>query len=273
MWGPLGALAGGEKDVSKTFAEMGPISDQEYYANLDANNAFQGFKTMVGTGADQEDVYRSREASRKLAQMFQSASATGGLPSQDDINASNQFAQSMFGARRTGLEQSFQDQNTEMERLAARLGRPVNDPILQAKLRTGFMRQSDLLNAEQGAFASNFAMGLPERRLGYQAQAANVHGNLAYQAMQNRAALLGLGSQLGQQMFTNRYNLAPKVTESGGGFKGQVEGGTAGTAVDIEAFKTFGSMGMGMGGGGGGGGGAGNWAGMGAGGSPWSGMA
>lgn len=150
----------------------------------------------VQAGPGQSDVSNAYGSNKDLAAMFGDYAKSGGIPGQEDINAANGFANNMFQARQVGLNQSFIDQTTDANRLAARLGRSVDDPILQAKLRTGFMRQQDSLSAEKQGLAQQFALQLPQQRLQYAQGQNNILNGLSNQAMQNQSYLLGIGNQL-----------------------------------------------------------------------------
>ena len=181
-------------------------------------------RTMPG----QEDVTKGYDAQRSLAEMLQQYSQTGGMPTQQDFRN----ADGLFSPRQQQLNSMFEDQSTESDRLAARLGRPVNDPILQAKLRTGFMRQQDQLNAEKMGMADQ----LSQRRLGYATDRTNVLGNLASQAFANRTAILSLGSQLGNNERDFRLRAAGSNTTSvqGGGLRDAIAGGITGAAGGLQ---------------------------------------
>jgi hypothetical protein len=206
---------------------------------------YNDLASLVGKGPGESDVAAGLESQRGLAGMLADLQKSGGLPGQEDIAQANTTAGGLFNARRTALSQSFTDQNTEAERLAARLGRPTNDPILQAKLRQGFMRQSDLLQAEQSDYANNLALSLPNQRLNYASSRADVLGGLASQAFQNRAAILSLGSQLGGVERAWRAQSGTQVTtgqsSQGGGLGGALTGGIAGLGAGLDIASKFGA--------------------------------
>jgi hypothetical protein len=208
----------------------------------------RGYRDLAGfvaKGPGEADITAGLDAQRGLAGMLEELRKSGGLPGQEDINQANTTAGGLFNARRTALSQSFQDQNTEAERLAARLGRSTNDPILQAKLRTGFMRQQDSLQAEQSDYANQLALSLPNQRLNYASSRADVLGGLASQAFQNRAAILSLGSQLGGAERAWRAQSGTQVSNgsqsSGGGLAGALTGGIAGLGAGLDIASKFGA--------------------------------
>lgn len=208
---------------------------------------FEELDSLVQKGPGERDVTAGLDAQRGLADMLGEMSKTGGLPGQQDIEQANTLAGGLFNARRTALDQSFTDQSTEANRLAARLGRSTNDPILQAKLRTGFMRQKDLLQAEQSDYGNQLALSLPNQRLSYASGRADVLGGLASQAFQNRAAILSMGSQLGGAERQFRIATGTQVgkgeQKSGGGVAGAISGGIAGAGAGMSMMGLFGGSG------------------------------
>jgi hypothetical protein len=185
---------------------------------------FAQLQDLLKQGPGAGDYSAGIQSQRDLAAMLGEYSKTGGLPNQQDIDSANQISGNLFAQRQTELNQSFTDQNTEVERLAARLGRPVNDPILQSKLRTGFIRQQDLLNAEKMG-ASQSQAGLLEA--------------LGQRAVDNRNFLLGLGSNLATSERNWRLQTGEqwgKQSQSGSGIlPGLI--GTAGAAMG--AYGSF----------------------------------
>lgn len=263
-----GGQAGSEPDVvggeSRVRLDQTPISPEEQNYRSGTYENFQDIRNnLIPQGPGASDVAAGSQAQRDLAALLDRVSNqyvdSNGMPTQEDINYSTGFANDIFKPREVAQAQSFREQGTDANRLAAQLGRSIDDPILQAKLRTGFMQQSDLLNADKANLAAQTAYQQPERRmafnqygLGLANQRAGVLSGLASQAFTNRAAIIGMGNQLENSNFNNRYNSAARSTTStsGGGFKGRVEGATAGESTDLAIFGTF----MGAGGGSGGGG-------------------
>jgi len=148
------------------------------------------------------------------------------------------------------MQQAFQQQNLRANQLAAQLGRPANDPIIQARLAQEQMQGAERLGAAQSAYASEYAQQLPQQRLGYTAQLTDVRNSLASQAMANRQALLGLGQSLQAGERNWRLNTGTQwsqgQSESGGGLKGALGtiAGLASTAASVySGFGGFGALG------------------------------
>lgn len=236
--GALGAITGGSGSRSSSNNTSGVILQEAGKLEKDAyggtQNSYNNLQGIIGYGPSASDYRTGVQSQRDLAGLLSEYQANGGLPTTTDINASNDISNNLYAARRTALSQTFQDQNTEAERLAARLGRPINDPILQAKLRTGFMRQSDALNAEQQGTAQQLALQLPGQRLGYAQQRSSILSGLGDQAIQNQNYLLGIGSNLTNMERQWRFNTGEKYgnqsNQSGGGFSGAVSGAISGAA-------------------------------------------
>lgn len=231
--GALGALGGlFGNSTSKKMDIQGPSAtglagEQAVLQNL---SSLQNY-TNLGPGAS--DVTAGVNSQRSLADMLQSYSKGGFLPGQEDFATANQFASSAFAPQQTAINQQFTEQQQRTAQLAAQLGRPVNDPILQAKLSQERAQAQERLGASQSAFVSDFAQKLPQQRLGYMGQLADVRQGLASQAMQNRQALIGIGSNLQQMDNQFRLGSAGVSMQQGGGLQGAIAGGFAGYGAGL----------------------------------------
>jgi hypothetical protein len=256
----LGGIAGSQQDVttagSTSGINLGPQTALESEAQGITQDNLNFLKDYANRGPGGADVTAGYNATKELAELFAKYSKNGGLPLASDITTSNNLASNLFGAQRLGLQQNFMDQETAAQRQAALMGRDMNDPILRAKLAQEQTRQSAMLGAEQNSWAQNFALNLPGQRLGIEGQRVNILQGLASQAMANRQALVGLGSQLQTQ--ERNFRLATgtrwgtQQMMSGGGFKGAVSGAMAGAATDMAIFNSISGKGGGGGDGGGG---------------------
>ncbi len=188
---------------------------------------------MVDKGPGASDVEASTATTRDYAKLLKQYGTQGGNdPTQQDINGASGLADKLFAGQRTAMNQGFDDQRTEFARRAALMGRGSNDPILAAKLAQEQTRQSSLLDANQGSWSTQYAMQQPMQRLGFLGQRADVMSGLASQAMNNRTALLNMGTSMLNNERSWRYQTANKwgtsTQESGGGFKGAMNGLIAG---------------------------------------------
>lgn len=246
----LGALGGmmPSKQESQTRLEMAPESQLEKDISSRLPGQLQGLESLIGLGAGSSDVTAGVEAQRGLAGLLESLQSTSGLPNEKDIMEAQRFGSQVFQPQRVALEQGFLKEEQRVAQLAAQLGRPVNDPILQAKLAESKMNQFGQLEAQQGAFSAQEARRLPQQRLNLAEQLAGVRGGLATQAMQNRMTLLGLGQNLLQNERNFRVASATRNTtgQSGGGLQGAITGALGGASLGVRAFNAF------SGGGGGG---------------------
>jgi hypothetical protein len=252
--GGLGSLM--DPDVSKQSSRAGisvaEESEQEKKYREAVAAQFGDLSGFVGKGPGESDVTAGTQSSRDLAAMLQQYAQGGNLPSASDWETANQFATKAYQPQQVAMQQAFQQQNLRANQLAAQLGRPANDPIIQAKLAQEQMQGMERLGAAQSAYASEYAQQLPQQRLGYTAQLADVRNSLASQAMANRQALLGLGQSLQAGERNWRLNTGTQwsqgQSESGGGLKGALGtiAGLASTAASI--YSGFGGLGA-MGGG------------------------
>ena len=222
-------------------------------------NLYGQLKERIGAGPDLTSYNQAKGAGMDLAAMLAEYSKTGGLPGQQDIAQAGGLAQNLFAARRTQLEQDLADQYTQAQQEFGRRGMMTNDPVAIAKMRTGFLKQRDLMSAEQQAEATRIAMGLPGQRAQYAASRFGVLGdiagqdiNLYNQGVENLKGLMSAGSSLLAQERDWRYGIAPKSnsqSSGGGGFMGGLAnslalgGGAMNIASKVDlggAFRGFG---------------------------------
>lgn len=222
---------------------------------------YQRLSKDLQAGPDLTRFKQAQEAGTDLEKMLLEYQKTGGLPGQEDITQAGSLAQNLFAARRQALQQDLEDQYTQFEQEMGRRGLMTNDPVARAKMRTGFMRQRDLLGAEQQAQATGIAMGLPGQRVGAATQRYNLLGEMfnaedaLYQrGLSNLQTLIGTGSSLLGQEQNWRYTISPKTqaqTTPGGGFVGGLANTLAlggGIMKTVGMFNQAGGLqGMGLG--------------------------
>lgn len=207
---------------------------------MDELKALRDLITGGGIGQAQGDIAGARQESMTLIDMLRNAQAG---PSRQNIAQAQNFANQMFAPQEQAMQTQFRQAETDTSRLAARLGRQVNDPILRAKLAQSQADMSGQLQAQKGAFAAQSAFGMQQQGLDLQGQLMNVRGGLASQALQNRQTLLGLGQSLLQQERQFRLGAAGQTTTGQttqqGGF-GDVMGAIGAGAGTIAKLGFFG---------------------------------
>lgn len=111
------------------------------------------------------------------------------------------------------------------------------------KLMQERTRQQQQLGAQMGSFQAQQAQAAPMQRLEFANQLSGVQGGLASQAMANRQALFGLGSQLKQQEQQFRLGTASRTSSqtSGGGAAGAINGAIAGMGTGGNIAGMFGA--------------------------------
>lgn len=253
----MGTIAGSQKDRSASFANTDSTrtvnlrsfdqlnqgrSGLEAAAYAGQLGQFNDLQNLLKFGPGQSEIQANTEFQNSFADQLQQLLRQSLNPTSSEISNNYSQAQQLFAPQQTALTQQFQDQNVASNRLAARLGRPGNDPILRNKLAQEQTRQQTMLNSQIGSYG----MQLPELR-GQQAMnlggaLSNLRSGLASQALQNRQTLLGMGSQLAEQERAYRLNTATTTgsqttrgTEtSGGGVKGAATGYQAGQAQTFQ---------------------------------------
>jgi hypothetical protein len=235
-----------QKATQTSGIKLAPESDLERLASGQISGNFGDLIKMLSGGPGQGDVDASNASQQDFVKMMRGINASGGLPTDEDRRQANIFADDIFRPQTEALNQSFTQQNEGAARLAAKLNRPINDPIIQAKLRQEQMRQSSMLGAERASFTSQEARNSPFRRLSLQGQLADAQGSLASQAMSNRMQLLNLGNSLQSQERNFRIQTGERFTNgtqtqhSGGGLMG-------GLGAMTGAFgSVMGAVGQGM---------------------------
>lgn len=239
----IGGVAGGEKDTVTSSNKSGsgvslrPESELEKYGGQLTDSSLRSLEGMVNAGPGQSAITDANSQYGSLAEMLSGFAKTGGAPGQQDWLQAQEFAKSQFAPQQLQIDQSFEEEQMRAKQLATQLGRPVNDPYIQAQLSKQKMNMQNMMGAQQGAFigqeARNNAMG----RLGYTSQLADLRGSLASQAMANRQALLSLGSGVQAQernwrfQTSDKWGLSHTTQESGGGFKGAMSGAMAGASA------------------------------------------
>ena len=247
--GLLGGLAGaqGNNSSQTSRVQLAPESELEKYGGQLSLDKLKELEKLMGQGPGAQDVQSGLTSQRDLASMLSQFAQGGFMPGQQDIAQSNTLAQQLFQGQQVGLNQAFDTQRQQASRNAARMGRSGIDPVLQNQLMQGQARQQTQLNADIGSYATQFAQSMPQQRLGFAQQLAQVNSGLATQAMANRQALLGLGSQLRGQEQNFRSGTATRTVEQsgGGGFGGFLSGALGGAATGLLAGKAFSGMGFG----------------------------
>lgn len=244
--GLLGGLAGaqGSNSSQTTTRNLAPESELEKRGGAVALGQLNELEKLFGAGPGMQDVQAGLTSQRDLASMLSQFAQGGFMPGQQDISQANTLAQQLFQGQQVGLNQAFDTQRQQASRNAARMGRSAIDPVLQNQLMQGQARQQTQLNADIGSYATQYAQSLPQQRLGFAQQLAGVNQGLASQAMANRQALLGLGSQLRGQEQNFRAGTATTTqsTSSGGGFMGGLTGALGGVTAGLQAGKAFQGM-------------------------------
>jgi hypothetical protein len=240
-----GAVTGGlgKNQSSSTGLQMVDPSELEKNAGSNILDLFNNLQKRLANNpneASQQTLdQNANQATDQYANLLQMLTKSGGVPSQEDTQAANQYAAQAFQGQQTALDQSFSDQQRQMQRTAAQMGRSVGDPILRAKLAQEKIRQQAQLSSNQGSFASQYAQGLGQQRLGGAEALMGLRQGLASQAIQNRMTLLNLGSQLQANERNFRIQTATRNTQGseGGGLGGAISGGLAGLGGGLGAMS------------------------------------
>ena len=236
----LGAFGGSQGSKSTSKKQLGSASESEREGGRVATNQLQQLEQLIneyGPGGD--DVKANQQAQQDLIARLNKMAQSGGLPNAQQQQQGRDMAAQQLAPERIAMKQLIERQQVESARRAGQLGRAGNDPILQAKMAQFSAQAEERFGARQSALGSQFANAMPDRQLGFQVQAAQIQSGLASQALSNRSALLGLGSNLqsGGQGF--RASTATTTNSSGGGFAGAVTGALGGLGAGANVMSAF----------------------------------
>lgn len=239
----LGAVAGSQKDRSSqsqtSYINAGSATAEEKLATAAVSKNFQDLQRMADLGPGDSDITAGLESQRSLAAMLEQFSKGGYAPTSQDVSLAGQ----MLAPQQLALEQNLKQIQEQASRQQALAGRGPTDFVFQNRLNRNQLDLTQQLAAQQ----SQLAAQQPFQRLDFAQNLAQIRSGLASQAMQNRQAIMGLGSQIQAAERNFRLGTASRsgnqTTESGGGLKGAITGGLAGAGAIMGIANSFGKMG------------------------------
>lgn len=247
LGGVVGGIAGGQGDKthSNTNTDYAQNLNLQSFdqlnkgqSGLEANayntqlSSFSDLSQLIGMGPGSSAVQSNNQYqdqySGQLAQMLQRLNS----PTAANVQQNYAQAQQVFAPQQVALNQQFTQANVDSNRLAARLGRAGNDPILRNKLMQEQTRQQTMLNAQQGSYAAQLPQQQAQNLLQVGGALSNLRQGLATQALTNRQTLLGIGGQLTAAERQYRIQTAQKTgsqtsntnNKSGGGLGDMISG-------------------------------------------------
>jgi hypothetical protein len=264
----LGAAAGGGKDKSDGFRE-GHTSETIKLQDFDTLNQgrsglealgydtqmgqFQDLLKLLTAGPGEQEILQNNAFQGTFANQLQNLLSNVTNPSSQQTRANYRESQQLFAPQQEMLNQQFQDEQISSNRLAARLGRGGNDPVLRNKLMQEKTRQQRTLDSQVGSYAMQLPQMKAQQTMDIGGMLSNLRGGLASQALQNRQTLLSMGQQLSQSERNYRLSAANREgyqyqsyeDRSGGGFKGAVTGLFGGAKAGMSMMGGMQSMGYG----------------------------
>lgn len=246
--GVAGAVKGSSKGETSSKSDVstvdaGQATAAENAAGAGINTGFSQFSDLVQAGPGASDVTAGVGASRDLADLLKQYQQTGGAPSQQDQSQANTFAGQMFAGQRLGAQQAAIEANQTYAQQAAIQGRGGLDPIFRNKVAQQQQQSEQMIGAQQGAFAAQQSQQFSQNRLDFAGKRASVLGGLATQALSNRQALVGMGSQI--QSAERQFRLATATrTGTGQGAGTTVTPGSAlnGLSAGLAGLGTMAGM-------------------------------
>lgn len=243
--GILGGIAGGQGSTTSQGlrVNLAPESELEKYTGNMLQGGLKDLQSLVNVGPGQQDVQAGVNSQRALAELLKQLQQTGGAPQAQDLSNANSFVNSLFAPQQQALQQQFADMQVQGNRSMAKMGRGPGDVVMQNKLNQEFARQMQGLQSQMTAGTAQYAQQFSDNRLNFANQFAQVNSGLASQALANRQALMGMGSQLRSSEQNFRAGTASKemTTSSGGGLMGTISGALAGAGGMGPALGNLGS--------------------------------
>lgn len=182
----LGGIAGGMDKEQTTTRRLDPWTMDQLRGGITTINRQQ--RSLENIFAGKESPWQTYESDsdimnfRKVVNQY----LKSGGPSEQDISGAQRFTQDIFAPQQVAMRQAFEQQAQQNNRLATRLGRSADDPILAAKLAQEQTRQLQQLESQKTAFSAQNA----EDRMGRQLSLSELLRN---QALQNRQMIAGFG--------------------------------------------------------------------------------
>lgn len=239
----LGGIAGGQKDRSTqsqtSSVNAGYATKEEQAATNQISTQFEDLQRLVKLGPGDTDVTAGLESQRSLAAMLEQFSKGGYAPTSQDQD----LAKQMLAPQQVALDQNLRDIREQSARQQALAGRGPTDFVFNNRLNRNQLDLTQQLSAQQSALAAQ----QPFQRLDFAGRLADIRSGLASQAMQNRQAIMGLGSQIQAAERNFRLGTASRSgtqeTESGGGLKGALTGAIGGAGAAFGVMNQFGGLG------------------------------
>jgi len=235
----LGGIAGGQRQSStqsqSSSVNAGYATREEADATKAISSNFSNLQKMVDLGPGNSDITAGLNSQRDLAAMLEQYSKGGYAPTAQDMET----AKAQTAPQQVALEQQMRSIREQAARQQALAGRGPTDFVFNNKLNQNQLDLTQQLAAQQSAIAAQ----QPFQRLGFAENLAQIRSGLATQAMQNRQAILGLGSQIQSAERNFRLGTASRsgsqTTESGGGLQGTINGALAGAGAGFGLANMF----------------------------------
>lgn len=239
----LGGLAGGQKNQStqgQTSSVNAGFATREENAATDAiSEQFKRLQQYVNLGPGEVDITAGVNSQRNLASMLEQYSKGGYAPTAQD----QELAKAQLAPQQVALDQNLRDIREQAMRQQALAGRGPTDFVFNNRLNRNQLDLTQQLGAQQSALAAQ----QPFQRLNFASDLANIRSGLASQAMQNRQAILSIGSQIQNAERNFRLGTASRsgtqTTESGGGLQGTISGALGGAGTAFGLMNAFGGLG------------------------------
>jgi len=239
--GVLGAAAGGQGSEGQSLQRrVGPETELERQARQAQLGGFQRLEDIQRGSLGQN----AGQSANALADLLRQYQQSGGIPGQADLTAGQQFAQASTAPQQQQIELAMRQAQQQSAQLAGLSGRRPNDFALQTRLGQQRTDAMAALGAQQSALGAQYAQQFSQNRLGFAEQLNSLNQGLATQALQNRMAIMGLGSQIQGREQNFRLGTAEQYTPGKSGtMLGTLTGALQGAGMGVSLMNAFGGGG------------------------------
>lgn len=253
----LGGIIGSQGNQNTTSntqsTQLAPLSALGQQAQGSVGSTLSGYQGMVDASGNAQTITNGVNAQTDLATLLKQLSANSGFASQGQQGQANDLASQIMAPQQAALNNSFIQQNQNEARTAATLGRPINDPVLQALNAKNQSQQQQVLSGQQTSLAGQLGQQAVQNQANYASASAGITQGLASQALANYQNLLSQGQNILGQAQNMQVSGATRTNNttntSGGGLSGALSGAlggagslAGGVSTLMNAFKSTGAQ-------------------------------
>lgn len=198
--GLLAGLMSPDEQTQTKRMQVAPASAWENQGQSLQQSTLPGITAGLSGLPGQEQLNKEAfGASNDFAALLKQYQTTGGMPNQQDITSAQSYANQITAPQQQQMNLALRNSRQQYATNAGIQGRGINDFAMNNKLNLQAQDFAQSLGAQQQSIGAQYAQQISQNRLGFSGQLAELKTGLASQAMQNRMAIMGLGSQIQNQ--------------------------------------------------------------------------